>query len=77
MERGLVLLLMRTAAVLLALAIKRRVWVVFPLLVMLWVLFLVIQLLLVLALFMYVSLLRRRAYVSTITVRRYSRMRSG
>lgn len=49
MERGLVLLLMLAAAVLLARAIKRTVLVVFPLLVMLWVLFLVIQLLLVLA----------------------------
>jgi tartrate dehydratase beta subunit/fumarate hydratase class I family protein len=48
MERGLVLLLMRTAAVLLALAIKRTVLVRFPLLVMLWVLVLAIQLLVLL-----------------------------
>jgi hypothetical protein len=48
MERGLVLQLMRTAAVLLALAIKRTVLVRFPLLVMLWVLVLAIQLLVLL-----------------------------
>jgi hypothetical protein len=48
MERGLVLVQMLPAAVVLALAMQLRVLVVFPLLVMLWVLVRAMQLLVVL-----------------------------